>query len=108
MQPLYIPIVALFPSSSMDAHTRGGLNCVGVDLVRVSEIRASLDRLGERFLTRLFTTAEIAYVTSAPALASERLAARFAAKEAALKAFGIAVVGIDWRDIEVRQAEQNP
>ena len=68
-------------------------------------VEESLARFGERFLRRVFTEGEIAYATSAPALAAERLAARFAAKEAAIKALGLADQGIGWRQIEVeRQA----
>lgn len=74
---------------------------VGIDLVRVSRIAESLEHFGERFLRRIFTEREVAYARSAPALQNERLAARFAAKEAALKALGLADRGVGWRDIEV-------
>ena len=59
---------------------------VGVDLVEIARIRALLERYGERFLTRIFLPEEIAYVRtlSDPAPA---LAARFAAKEAFIKAY---------------------
>jgi holo-[acyl-carrier protein] synthase len=77
---------------------------VGIDLVRVSRIQQSLDRFGEHFLRRIFTEAEIAYATSAPAQMTERLAVRFAAKEAALKVLRPADEGIGWRDIEVQRA----
>ena len=78
---------------------------VGIDLVSVRRVEESLARFGERFLRRVFTDGEIAYATSAPALAAERLAARFAAKEATIKALGLADAGIGWRQIEVeRQA----
>ena len=78
---------------------------VGIDLVQVSRIAESLERLGERFLNRVFTRDEIAYATAAPALAAERLAARFAAKEATLKALRLDEGGgIDLRDIEVRRS----
>jgi holo-[acyl-carrier protein] synthase len=76
---------------------------VGIDLVRVSRIAESLEHFGDRFLRKLFTDAEVAYASAAaaPALREERLAARFAAKEAALKALGLADKGVSWRDIEV-------
>jgi holo-[acyl-carrier protein] synthase len=74
---------------------------VGIDLVMVSRIAASLDHFGERFLRRIFTDGEIAYAMAAPALTSERLAGRFAAKEAAMKALGLAGLGVGWREIEV-------
>lgn len=72
---------------------------VGIDLVEVSRIAESLEHFGERFLRRIFTEGEIAYATAAPALTHQRLAARFAAKEAAIKALGLSEVG--WRQIEV-------
>ena len=74
---------------------------VGIDLVMVSRIASSLEHFGERFLRRIFTEGEVAYAMAAPALTSERLAGRFAAKEAALKALGLAGRGIGWRQIEV-------
>jgi holo-[acyl-carrier protein] synthase len=74
---------------------------VGVDLTSISRIAESLGHFGDRFLHRIFTAGEIAYAMSAPALTLERLAARFAAKEAALKAFGLVDRGVSWRDIEV-------
>jgi holo-[acyl-carrier protein] synthase len=76
---------------------------VGVDLVSVGRVEASLARFGDRFLRRIFTESEIAYATSAPELAAERLAARFAAKEAAIKALGLVDQGIGWRQIEVER-----
>jgi holo-[acyl-carrier protein] synthase len=80
----------------------------GIDLVRVSRIEESLAQFGERFLRRIYTDGEVAYARSAPALTSERLAARFAAKEAALKALGLAGRGVGWRDIEVVAGEGGP
>jgi holo-[acyl-carrier protein] synthase len=77
---------------------------VGIDLVRVSRIAESLDSFGDRFLTRVFTDGEIAYATGSPAHTAERLAARFAAKEAAIKALDLSEVGMSWRDIEVTRA----
>ena len=62
----------------------GGVR-VGIDLVQISRIAASLEQFGDQFMRRLFTDGEIAYATAAPALTAERLAARFAAKEAAKK-----------------------
>lgn len=76
---------------------------VGVDLVQVSRVTESVTLFGERFLRRVFTEDEIAYATSAPAAAPERLAARFAAKEATMKALGLVEDPCDWRHIEVRR-----
>ena len=68
---------------------------VGIDLVQVSGITASVETFGEKFLARVFTPDEIAYARTRP----ESLAARFAAKEAAKKA--LELEGIAWTDIEV-------
>ena len=75
---------------------------VGIDLVQISRIEESVQAFGERFLRRVFTTDELAYAIAAPACTGERLAARFAAKEAAKKALGLD--GVAWTDIEVRRA----
>src|SRR5215470_4762993 len=73
----------------------------GVDITEVPRIRQALDRHGERFLKRVFTSEEIRYCSGKPN-AAERLAARFAAKEAGMKAIGTGWRGgITWRDVEV-------
>lgn len=73
----------------------------GVDLAEVPRIRASIERHGERFLKRVFTPLEIAYVER-KANRYERYAARFAAKEAGMKAIGTGWRGgITWQDFEV-------
>lgn len=76
---------------------------VGLDLVHIPGIEASLAAFGDRFVQRLFTTAEADWARASPAARSARLAARFAAKEAAIKAFGLSEAGADWRCIEVRR-----
>ncbi|HET7794720.1 MAG TPA: holo-ACP synthase [Rhizobacter sp.] len=75
----------------------------GLDVVEIRRVSESMDRFGERFMKRLFSDAEIAYALAGAGQAAERLAARFAAKEAAIKAFDLGETGIDWRDIEVRK-----
>lgn len=84
--------------------TAPGIAQVGIDLVQISRIAESLDRFGERFLRRVFTADEITYATAAPALTAERLAARFAAKEAVMKALRLVEHPGAWRDIEVRRS----
>jgi len=59
----------------------------GVDLAEVPRIKASIERYGEKFIRRIYTPAEIAYVER-KANKFERYAARFAAKEAGMKAIG--------------------
>jgi holo-[acyl-carrier protein] synthase len=73
----------------------------GVDLAEVPRIRASVERYGDRFIHRIFTPAEIAYVER-KANRFERYAARFAAKEAGMKAIGVGWKrGVTWQDFEV-------
>jgi holo-[acyl-carrier protein] synthase len=73
----------------------------GIDLAEVARIRASIGRFGDRFIQRIFTPAEIAYVER-KANRYERYAARFAAKEAGMKAIGVGWKrGVTWRDFEV-------
>jgi holo-[acyl-carrier protein] synthase len=72
---------------------------LGIDIVRVSRIAASLARFGDRFTQRILTRAEAAYVRNRP----ETLAGRWAAKEAVSKVLGLGVRGIGWRDIEVER-----
>ncbi|HWS15467.1 MAG TPA: holo-ACP synthase [Candidatus Methylomirabilis sp.] len=73
---------------------------IGVDIVDVSRITALLERYGERFLRRVFTEAEVAYAMQG-ANRAERLAGRFAVKEAMMKALGTGKSqGILWHDVE--------
>jgi holo-[acyl-carrier protein] synthase len=73
----------------------------GVDLAEVPRIARSIERFGDRFVRRIFTPAEIAYVER-KANRFERYAARFAAKEAGMKAIGTGWRhGVTWQDFEV-------
>ena len=74
---------------------------VGTDLVHVPDVAASIDRFGARYLHRVYTDAELDTCRSgAGGWSPERLAARFAAKEAVLKVLRPAD-GVSVRDIEV-------
>lgn len=76
---------------------------IGIDLVRIPRMREVIERWEERFLRRVFTDAEIAYCRSRRDPVPH-FAARFAAKEAALKALGTGLsLGISWRELEVRR-----
>jgi holo-[acyl-carrier protein] synthase len=67
----------------------------------VDRIREAIERHGQRFIDRIFTAAEIAYVEG-KANRFERYAARFAAKEAGMKAIGTGWRrGVRWKDFEV-------
>ena len=81
----------------------------GVDIAEVPRIRECLERFGDRFLRRVFTEGEIAYCQP-KANRFESYAARFAAKEAGMKALGTGWNhGVRWRDIEVvRPKGQRP
>jgi len=83
---------------------------VGTDLVEVERIRTAVEnpRTGERFRARVYTDSEVAYCTRRRRPA-ESFAARFAAKEAVMKALGRGYFdGIAWRDIEVARGEEQP
>ncbi len=73
----------------------------GVDLAEVRRIREAIERYGDRFIRRIYTDAEIAYVER-KANKFERYAGRFAAKEAGMKAIGTGWKrGVRWQDFEV-------
>jgi holo-[acyl-carrier protein] synthase len=78
---------------------------VGIDTIEIADVEASLLHFGEHYVQRVYTAAERAYAQAAPVMASARLAARFAAKEAAIKALNLSEAGISWRDIEVLRSE---
>ena len=82
---------------------------LGVDMEEISRLRDAIARHGRPFLERVFTPAEIEYCERYRDSA-ERYAARFAAKEAAMKALGTGWSGgVRWRDIEVnRMRGQRP
>jgi holo-[acyl-carrier protein] synthase len=83
---------------------------VGIDLVPVAEVAASVEYFGERYVTRLFTPHEIAACRTAEGPARTRgtyvvesLAARFAAKEAVVKVLRPIEMQPDWRSIEIHR-----
>ena len=81
---------------------------LGVDLVAVGRMRRVVERWNERFLRRVFTREELSYCFKQRD-PIPHLAARFAAKEAALKALGIGLsMGVRWTDLEVRRKPGQP
>jgi holo-[acyl-carrier protein] synthase len=81
---------------------------IGIDLVPIPRMRRIMERWHERFLTRVFTADEIAYCRSRKDPAPH-FAARFAAKEAGLKALGTGLrLGVSWRELEVRRERGGP
>lgn len=76
-----------------------GTTELGIDIIKVDRIRATLARFGTRFSGRVLTPSEQRYVRDRP----ETFAGRWAAKEAVSKVLGLGVRGIGWRDIEVER-----
>ena len=76
-----------------------GTTELGIDIIKVERIRASLERFGERFTQRVLTPNEQRYVRGRP----QTMAGRWAAKEAVSKVLGLGVRGIGWRDIEIER-----
>ena len=73
------------------------MHCIGTDIIEIARIERAIDRWGERFLHRVYTEPELRLCSEKP----WRLAARFAGKEAVMKAFGTGTRGISWREIEI-------
>jgi holo-[acyl-carrier protein] synthase len=73
---------------------------IGVDVVEVGRIERAIARWGDAFVRRIYTPAEIVRAEAGVAPAP-RLAARFAAKEAVMKALGVGWRALAWRDIEI-------
>tara|TARA_B100000686_G_scaffold31534_1_gene32647 strand:- start:376 stop:759 length:384 start_codon:yes stop_codon:yes gene_type:complete len=74
---------------------------IGVDIIEIWRIGATLQRFGKRFLERIYTLDEITYCRNR----APQLSARFAAKEAVMKALGTGTRGIGWKEIEVQRSK---
>ncbi len=70
---------------------------IGTDIIEIARIREAVNRWGESFLHRVYTDSEVRQCRKR----SSSLAARFAGKEAVIKALGTANKGISWREIEI-------
>lgn len=78
----------------------------GIDIVEVFRMRDAISKWGMNFLTKVFTDKEISY-SSSKRFAPQHFAARFAAKEAVVKAFGVARRSpVNWTDIEIFNDEE--
>jgi holo-[acyl-carrier protein] synthase len=76
------------------------MHTVGIDIIEINRIAQTVKRWGDRFLVRTYTEGELAYCRGR----APQLAARFAAKEAVMKALGTGIRGVGWRDVEVVRA----
>ena len=72
-------------------------HCTGIDIIEIGRIKQAIERWRERFLNRIFTEPELKLCRGK----AQALAARFAGKEAVMKALGTGVRGIGWREIEI-------
>lgn len=76
---------------------------IGTDICSLSRIEKVYSKFGNRFLQKVLTDKEIKYVTSAPKHMISRLAARFAAKEALVKALGTGWYGVGFQEVEIER-----
>ena len=76
----------------------------GIDIIEIHRIQKVIERWGDRFLRRIYTSQELEFCNGK----ANRLAARFAAKEAASKALGLGIRGIAWKEIEVVRQRGRP
>jgi holo-[acyl-carrier protein] synthase len=75
----------------------------GIDLIEINRVEKALQRHGQRFLSRIFTPAELAECGGRV----DSLAARFAAKEAVAKALGTGIGRVGWQEIEIERGPAN-
>ena len=76
---------------------------VGIDIIEIERIQGTIDRWGQRFLSRIYTKAELDFCRNR----TPELAVRFAGKEAVMKALGTGRRGVSWRDIEILPNRHN-
>jgi holo-[acyl-carrier protein] synthase len=74
---------------------------IGTDICSVERISTAYRRFGDRFLKRILRQSEIDYIKRDTPHVVARLAGRFAAKEAAVKALGTGWHGVDWKEVEI-------
>jgi holo-[acyl-carrier protein] synthase len=76
---------------------------VGIDLVAVDTVREAIATHGNRYLDRVYTPREVADCRTTAGLDPQRLAARFAAKEAAFKALRVGDQAVAWSEVEIER-----
>jgi holo-[acyl-carrier protein] synthase len=79
---------------------------VGIDLVAVDDVRDSIAEHGESYLKRVFTPTERADCALGEGVHPARLAARYAAKEAAFKVLDVGDQAVSWHDVEVKRDQR--
>ncbi len=80
----------------------------GTDIIEVSRIKESIEKVGDKFLNKIYTQKEIEYCLSKNNMKYQHFAARFAAKEAIFKAISSLIKNkyeITWKDVEVLNDE---
>jgi holo-[acyl-carrier protein] synthase len=90
-------VAVTIPPEPFTSQTPGAIPYPGVDAAEVSRIAHAVERWGRRFLDRVYTEGEQQYC----GLKMQRLAGRFAAKEAISKVLGTGIRYVHWRDIEI-------
>lgn len=78
------------------------MKAIGVDMIEIDRIAQTIEKFGERFLRRVFTSQELSYCQNRVA----SLAARWAAKEAMSKTFGIGIGDVAFTEIEILNTPQ--
>lgn len=73
------------------------MHCIGIDIVEIARLEKAIAQRGEDFLRRVYTDSELKLCRQK----LPSLAARFAAKEAVIKALGKTTAGIKLKDIEI-------
>ncbi len=73
------------------------MHYIGIDIIEIARIKKAIARWGEGFLQRVYTEPELKLYYKKPS----SLAARFAGKEAVIKALGTKAKGIGWKEIEI-------
>ena len=74
---------------------------IGTDICQIDRVKSAYKRYGKRFLNRILTKNEIKYVTSKKENLINRLAGRFAAKEATSKVLGTGLRGVYFKEVEI-------
>ncbi|MFL2635017.1 MAG: holo-ACP synthase [Dehalococcoidia bacterium] len=73
------------------------MQAIGIDAIEIDRIKKVYKKFGDKFLSRIYTQKEIAFCRGRIL----ELSARFAGKEAAMKALGTGIIGISWKEIEI-------